>query len=115
MPPEIAKGGPLNLLIFLAILFCGCLAGFAAGKLTAVLPLQHGAAAAATMYLAIQLAGALRRVVSGDDLSNPLGWVFLALLLATCGMAGAALEQRSKPLREGRAAIDDPTIPRENP
>ncbi|HBX78770.1 MAG TPA: hypothetical protein DEG43_14085 [Acidimicrobiaceae bacterium] len=106
---RVSKGDPFNYAIVLLILLSGCLCGFAAGKLTSSRPLQHGALAAAVMYCIIQAAGTIRRLISGEPLSNPVAWAFLALLLATCGMFGAAIERRTKPLRE-----DTPTTSRTN-
>ena len=105
---RMEAGSPANYLFFLAILGCGALGGFGAAKLAPHDPLPNGAAAAALAYLGVQAAGIVRRLVAGDPISSPLAWIYLSLLMATCGMLGAALERRSRPLRDGRDAIDDP-------
>lgn len=79
----------VNYLLYLVIMLTGALAGFAAAKLTPYSPLQNGAAAAAVGALAIQVGGAVRQLIIGDDISSPISWLFLALLLATFGMGGA--------------------------
>lgn len=97
---RIASGSSVNYLFFAAILFCATLGGFGAAKLAPDAALPNGAAAGALAYLVVQAGGALRRLIVGADIANPLGWIYLALLMATMGMAGAALEQRSRPLRD---------------
>lgn len=79
----------------------GAIGGFGAAKLAAANPLQNGAAAAALASIGAQLLGAMRRLATGEDISSPVGWIYLALLMATCGMMGAALERRTKAYRDG--------------
>ncbi len=97
---RMAADSPMNFVFIAAILFCATLGGFGAAKLAPEHPLPNGAAAGALAYLGVQLVGLVRRLAVGEDVSNPLGWIYLALLMATMGMAGAALERRSRPLRE---------------
>lgn len=97
---RVGKGDPLNLLLYFGIMFAGAPGGYAAAKLAAYTParhstLQNGAAAAAVAAIGIQIAGAVRRMIVGEDVSNPLGWLLLALLLATFGMFGAWIHGRS--------------------
>ncbi len=66
-------------------------------------PLEHGAAGAAAGYLGVQLVGAIRRTIVGEPVSSPLAWILLALLMATMGMAGGALERRTRSMRAVRA------------
>ena len=99
---RISADGAVNLVLFFAVLCCGAIGGFGAAQLCRARPLHNGAAAAALAYLAIQAGGALRRLIVGEPLANPLGWIFLALLMATCGTAGAALEGRTRAARRER-------------
>ena len=94
---RIGKGDALNLLLYFAIMSCGALGGFAAAKLAPTSPLQNGAAAAALAAMAIQVGGAIRRTIAGLDVSSPLGWIFLALLMATFGMFGAWVNEKTSP------------------
>jgi hypothetical protein len=96
----------VNYLFFAGILFCATLGGFGAAKLAPDHAIVNGAAAGALAYLVVQIGGAIRRVIVGAEISNPLGWIYLALLMATMGMGGAALERRSRPLREPRETWD---------
>jgi hypothetical protein len=96
---RLASGDAENLLLFLAIMFCGVLAGFGAAKLDRDWPIQNGAAAGAGAYLIVQLGGSILRLARGESLSNPLGWVLLAMTMATLGMFGAAVEKKSRALR----------------
>lgn len=91
---------PLNFLLGFAIMFAGAPGGYAAATLAVhtparTSPLQNGAAAAGLAAIVIQGAGAIRRLAVGEDVSHPLGWVLLALLLATFGMFGAWIHGRS--------------------
>ena len=98
---RIEKGDPFNLILYFAIMFSGALGGFAAAKLAPSFPLQNGAAAPALAAIVIQVGGAIRRTIAGLTVSNPLGWVFLALLMATFGMFGAWVHQKTNPSQNG--------------
>jgi len=98
---RISKSDPSNYLIYFGILFCGALGGYAAAKLAPDSWQQNGAAAAALAYFAIQVAGAIRQIIVGEDISSPLGWIFLALLMATCGMLGARVHRAMTPRQPG--------------
>ncbi|NLA35027.1 MAG: hypothetical protein GX868_04975, partial [Actinobacteria bacterium] len=98
---RIEASDPLNLFLYAVILGGGALGGFAASKLAPRLPLQHGAAAPALTVLAIQFGGAIRRLIAGEEISSPLGWVLIAMTMAVMGMFGAWVnEQVAPPKRE---------------
>ena len=82
-----------NLVIYLAIFFCGALGGYAAAGLAPTSHLQNGAAAAALATVMIQAVGAVRRLIVGVPISNPIAWIFMALLMATFGMFGAYIHR----------------------
>jgi hypothetical protein len=88
-----------SLLFFFVYLFLAGVAGFGAGKLAPDRPIPNGAAAAAFAYALVQAVGVVRRVITGDELSSPIVYVYLALLMATCGTLGAMLERRSRSMR----------------
>ncbi len=98
---RIDKGGAANLLLYLAILFTGMLGGYAAGKLEPDGGVQNGAAASFLAGLSIAVGGAIRRSIVGLPVSSPVGWINLALLMATCAMLGAVVERRSRGLLPG--------------
>lgn len=96
----IDKGGTAALVLSALILTLGAVAGFGAAKLARTHVLPNGAAAAALAYLIAQAAGLLRRAIMGGTIPSVVTIAYLALLMATCGMLGAALERRSRALRE---------------
>ena len=96
---RIESDGSANYLLFGLILLCGVIGGFGGAALVDHKKLEHGAAAAAVATMAIHVAGAVRRILAGEPLSSPLAWMFTALLMATCGMIGAALEKKTSGLR----------------
>ncbi|MFN8053646.1 MAG: hypothetical protein U0Q22_19590 [Acidimicrobiales bacterium] len=98
---RLGKTEAFNYVLYFAIMFCGALGGFAAARLTDTAPLQNGAAAAAFAALAIQVGGAIRRTIIGESVSNPIGWIFLALLMATFGMFGAWVNEKTAPSQNG--------------
>lgn len=98
---RVDASDPLNLVLYAVILFGGALGGFAASKLAPRLPLQHGAVAPALTVLVIQVGGAIRRAVVGEEISHPLGWILIAMTMAVMGMFGAWVnEQVAPPKRE---------------
>ncbi len=102
---QASQDGSAALILTGVILLLGMVAGFGAAKLAVDRPIPNGAAAGALAYLIVQGAGVVRRVVAGEDLPSAVNVVYLALLMATCGMVGAALERRTRALR---VAADDP-------
>lgn len=96
----IVQGGPAALVLSALILTLGAVAGFGAAKLARTHVLPNGAAAAALAYLIAQTAGLIRRSITGGTTPSVVTIAYLALLMATCGMLGAALERRSRALRE---------------
>lgn len=92
---RVGKGAGINLLLNFAIMCSGALGGFAAAKLVPTSPLQNGAAAAGLAAVAIQIAGDVRHALVGDDLVGPLVWIFLGLLVATFGMFGAWVNEKT--------------------
>jgi len=83
---------------FAVILFLGGVGGFGAAKLAPERPLPNGAAAAAFGYVLVQGIGVIRHLITGED-STIVTYVFLTLLMATCGMLGAMVERRTRPMR----------------
>lgn len=100
---RIERDGPVNYLLFGLILLCGVIGGFGAAALVTDRRLQHGAAAAALATVGIHVAGAIRRALAGDSGPGAGSWVasvlFTAMLMAICGMIGAALERRTRGIR----------------
>lgn len=97
---EIEKSDPVNYLLYLAIMFCGALGGFAAAKLAPRSMLENGAASGALAAIVIQVAGAIRRAFADEPISNPLGWILLAFLMATFAMFGAMVHRATSPKEE---------------
>jgi hypothetical protein len=96
---EITRPKGVGLLLgFLLILFLAAVAGFGAAKLAPDHPLPNGAAAAALGYAIVQGIGIVHHLVSGGGVS-PISYVYLALLMASCGMLGAMLERRTRVTR----------------
>ena len=83
---------------FALILFLGAVGGFGAAKLAPERPLPNGAAAAAFGYVLVQGLGVILHLVQGEE-NAWLTYIFLALLMATCGMLGAMVERRTKAMR----------------
>ena len=92
---RLSKSDAINFLLNFGIMFCGALGGYAAAKLVPTSRLQNGAAAAALGAIIIQVAGAIRHLIVGRDISSPISWIFLALLLSIFGMFGAWVHDKS--------------------
>jgi hypothetical protein len=101
----IDKGSAVNLLIFGAILFLTAVTGFGAARLVDYDLAQHGAAAGALAYALVQGAGVIHHVIVGESL-NPISYVYLGLMSATCGMLGAMLERRQRRLSALRDHVE---------
>jgi hypothetical protein len=86
-------GSPLVLLLFALILLGGAAGGWAVIRLSSTARLPHAAGAAALAYVIAQSLGVVLRLLRGDDLSW-VGYPFLALLMATCGMLGGMFARR---------------------
>ena len=86
-------GSPLVLLLFALILLGGAAGGWAVIRLSSTARLPHAAGAAALAYVIAQTLGVVLRLLRGDDLSW-VGYPFLALLMATCGMLGGMFARR---------------------
>jgi putative membrane protein (TIGR04086 family) len=83
----------LALAVFLAGFFLG---GAVAARRAPHLPLAHGAIAAATAFLVVQVVGTARRLAAGDDVTWVL-IVFNALVAASVGLLGALVAGRRRP------------------
>jgi hypothetical protein len=95
----IDRSGSASMLFYAVFLFLAAACGYAAARLASDRLLQHGAAAAALAYVVVQGIGIVRHlIVGGEVLTRLPSYVFLALLMATCGMLGAMLERRSRRL-----------------
>jgi hypothetical protein len=84
---------PWKFALWFVILFGGAAGGFAVLRLSKSAGFVHAASAAFWAYLIVQGIGVVRRLFSGA----PISWIafpFLALLMATCGMLGGALERK---------------------
>ena len=96
----IDEGSPWALPFFFLIVFAAMLGGYVSGRRAPDAPLLHGAAASAAAYVVVQGIGVIRRLVVGD----PLHWIsylYLVVLMATCGMVGAlAANYRNRQERE---------------
>lgn len=86
-------GSPLVLLLFALILLGGAAGGWAVIRLSSTARLPHAAGAAALAYVIAQSLGVVLRLLRGDALSW-VGYPFLALLMATCGMLGGMFARR---------------------
>jgi hypothetical protein len=84
---------PLVLLLFALILLGGASGGWAVIRLSSTARLTHAAGAAAGAYLIAQALGVVLRLARGDQLSW-LGYPFLALLMATCGILGGIFARK---------------------
>lgn len=103
-------GAPVVAAIFyLAILLGAGAGGWATIRLSNDAPLWAASAAPSAAYLIVQGVGVLRRLVSGDELRWG-AYLFLVLLVATCGMLGGMfarrLVTRSAPAAD-RTTFDD--------
>ncbi|MFT7601262.1 MAG: hypothetical protein ACI8TP_004213 [Acidimicrobiales bacterium] len=78
----------LAFLFSFLILIGFVVAGYVAGNRRTDTPMMHGAAAALSCYVVVQLFGLLRRLAAGDDI-NLFTYPLAALFAATCGVAGA--------------------------
>lgn len=96
---------PLVLLLFALILLGGAAGGWAVVRLSSTARLTHAAGAAAAAYVIAQGLGVVLRLVRGDQLSW-VGYPFLALLMATCGMLGGMFARRWQ-LQNGPGASRD--------
>ena len=92
----------IGALFSLLILMSAGVGGWVAGGSAPGRAVPNGAAAAAAGYLVVQAIGLLVATVSGgvDGLAL-IGMVYLSLLMATCGMIGAAIANRQH--RAGQA------------
>lgn len=83
-------------LFSLLILMSAAAGGWVAGRRAPGRALPNGAAAAALGYLVVQAVGLVVAATTGgiDGLAL-LGIVYLSLLMATCGMIGAAIANRA--------------------
>jgi hypothetical protein len=95
------RGSTLTYVLFAAIVVGLVVAGGVAGRLAGERCPQHGALAAVVSYLAIQLVGAVVRLVRGDSI-NVVSYLVVALLAASCGTIGGYLVDR-----RGRPEGDD--------
>ncbi len=86
-------GSPLVLLLFGLILLGGAAGGWAVVRLSPSARLVHAASASALAYVIAQGLGVVLRLARGDELSW-VGYPFLALLMATCGMLGGMFARR---------------------
>lgn len=86
----VGDGGAANwaFLFWFVILIGFVIAGFGAGARRSDTPLMHGATAALVAYVVVQLFGFIKRLIAGETI-NVFTYPLMALLSATCGVAGA--------------------------
>jgi hypothetical protein len=82
------------LVLWLLILLGGAAGGWAVIRLSPDAPLSYAAGAGGFAYVIVQSIGIVRRLLIGADISW-LGYPFLAVLMATCGMLGGMFARRS--------------------
>ncbi|MCX7621173.1 MAG: hypothetical protein N2037_10070 [Acidimicrobiales bacterium] len=98
------RGSTWTYVLFLVIVVGLIAAGWFAGRIAGHRQPQHGAVAALTSYLAVQLVGAVARLTRGASI-NVGQYVFIALLAASCGTIGGYLSAAgSRTHSEGDAA-----------
>ncbi len=78
---------------FIAILVGFGLGGALAARAARHLPLTHAAAAAFTAFFVVQLVGAIRRLIAGDDIGIA-AIVFAAFLALSSGLLGGLIALR---------------------
>ena len=89
--PSPAVGAIFSLLILMS----AAAGGWMAGKHAPGRAIPNGAAAAAAGYLLVQLIGVVVAAASGGIGGLAfIGIIYLSLLMATCGMIGAAIANR---------------------
>jgi len=96
-------GTPPIVFVFFALIIAGfVLAGWVAGTrpTSERTPVQHGAAAAALAFLAVQAVGAVFVVASGESVA-PLSIIANLLFAASCGAVGGLLAARTITRRLG--------------
>lgn len=87
--------GGVAALFSMLILVAAGVGGWRAESRAPEHPLPNGAAAAASGYLLVQAVGLVVAAASGGlDLGTVVGVAYLAVLMATCGMIGAAVAHR---------------------
>lgn len=84
---------PLAMLLWLVILLGAGAGGWATVRLCESAPLSHASGSAALAYALVQGFGIVRRLLAGEPLAW-VGYVFLLLLMATCGMLGGMFARR---------------------
>lgn len=90
---DVDAGSPLLVLLWLLIMLGAAAGGWAVRRLCPDAHLAWAAGAAATAYALVQSIGVIRRLVTGGDISW-IGYPFLALLMACCGIIGAVYAGR---------------------
>lgn len=90
---DIDATSPFAVLFWILILLGGAAGGWAVIRLSADAPLPYAAGAAALAYGIVQAIGVVRRLGAGEDISW-LGYPFLAILMATCGMLGGMFARK---------------------
>lgn len=85
---DLDARSPVVILFWILIMFGAAGGGWAVRRLSPTAHLAWSAGAAATAYVLVQGIGVLRRLISGERI-NWVGYPFLALLMACCGILGA--------------------------
>ena len=109
---DVSKGSPAVLFFWLLILFGGAAGGWAVIRLCQSAPLSAAAGAAALAYAIVQGLGVVKRVIWGPHEFSPVGYIFLALLMATCGMLGGLFGRRWQREQERRPSVPGAGPPR---
>ncbi|MBS1838252.1 MAG: hypothetical protein JST64_11230 [Actinobacteria bacterium] len=90
---DVDKGSPVVILLWILIMFGAAAGGWAVRRLCPAAHLVWSAGAAAAAYAVVQSIGVVRRLIWGGRISW-VGYPFLALLMACCGVLGAVYAGR---------------------
>jgi len=91
---DIDEASPATILFVVLILFGGAAGGWAVIRLSRPAPLSYAAGAAALAYVVVQGLGVVKRLIWGPDDFSWFGYLFLASLMAMCGMLGGMFGRR---------------------
>lgn len=90
---DVDTGSPVVIVFWILIMFGAAAGGWAVRRLCPSAHLAWAAGAAATAYVTVQSIGIVRRLIWGGRISW-IGYAFLALLMACCGVLGAVYAGR---------------------
>jgi hypothetical protein len=91
---DIEGGSVASIFFVVLILFGGAAGGWAVIRLSREAPLSYAAYAAAVAYALVQGLGVVKRLIWGPHDYSWFGYLFLASLMAMCGMLGGMFGRR---------------------